>query len=286
MPPSAQERRQMQAADHAAGDEEGERDQHAAGAAADGVERAGAAAVGELHADAEHEGADDERRPDRRDGAAEARHQRRDRNDRRRRDGDQQQAAEEAVGLAAHDQAPPRGGEAELGLEEHRAEREAEHQQRRRGRLAVDQHERDQHARAPAPTAIRNGQSRRGARAATAGSVAAMLMAVSRRVLRRSAAAYEPRPSVFLRSSKPRARRSRPDGAGRRSIRPSSRRTAARPAGRAPPTARTSRSPPNGRCCNRLTTGPAGSDAAIVASCVLRPQPVGRRIVEASRCRD
>ncbi len=58
-----QERRQMQAAEHAADDEEGERHQHAAGAAADGVERAGAAAVGELHADAEHEGADDERGP-------------------------------------------------------------------------------------------------------------------------------------------------------------------------------------------------------------------------------
>ena len=77
-----QERRQMQAADHAAGDEEGERDQHAPGAAAGGVERAGAAAVGELHADAEHEGADHERRPERRDGAAKARHQRRDRHDR------------------------------------------------------------------------------------------------------------------------------------------------------------------------------------------------------------
>ena len=100
MPPSARNGRQMQAADHAADDEERQRDQHAAGAAAGGVERAGAAAVGELHADAEHEGADQQRRPDRRDGAAEARHQRRDRHDDERGDGDQQQPAEQAAGLA------------------------------------------------------------------------------------------------------------------------------------------------------------------------------------------
>ena len=66
--------RQMQAADHAACDEQRERDQHAAGAAARGVERAGAAAVRELHADAEHEGADDQRWSDRRDRAAKAGH--------------------------------------------------------------------------------------------------------------------------------------------------------------------------------------------------------------------
>ena len=88
-----------------------------------------------------------ERRPDRRDGAAEAGHERRDRNDRRRRDGDEQEAAEEPVGLAAHDQAPPRGGEAELGLEEHRAERKAEHQKGCGRRLAVDQNERDEHGK-------------------------------------------------------------------------------------------------------------------------------------------
>ena len=68
-----QDGRQVQAADHAAGNEEGERDDHAAGAAAGRVERAGAAPVRQLHADAEHKGAGNERRPDRRNGAAEAR---------------------------------------------------------------------------------------------------------------------------------------------------------------------------------------------------------------------
>jgi hypothetical protein len=50
-----------------------------------------------------------------------------------------------AIGLAAHDQASPRRRKAELGLEEHRAEREAEDQQRRGRRLSVDQNERDEH---------------------------------------------------------------------------------------------------------------------------------------------
>ncbi len=61
------------------------------GAAARGVERAGAAAVGQLHADAEHEGADDQRVAERRDRAAKTRQERRHRHDDRRRDRDQQQ---------------------------------------------------------------------------------------------------------------------------------------------------------------------------------------------------
>ena len=100
-------------------------------------------------------------RPDRRDGAAEARHQRRDRNDGRRRDSDQQKAAEEAVGLAAHDQAPPRRREAELGLEEHRAERKAEDEQRRAAGWPSIRTSATSTASA-STEAIRNGQSRRG----------------------------------------------------------------------------------------------------------------------------
>jgi len=116
-----------------------------AGAAADRVERAGTATVGELHADAEHKSSGDERRSDRCDGAAEARNQRRNRNDGSRRDGDQQQTAEEAIGLAPHDQASPRRREAELSPEEHRAKREAEDEQSRSRRLSIDQNERNKH---------------------------------------------------------------------------------------------------------------------------------------------
>jgi len=67
-----QKRRQMQTADHAAGDEQRERDQHAPRTPTRRIERAGAAAVSKLHADAEHERTDDERWPDRRNRAAEA----------------------------------------------------------------------------------------------------------------------------------------------------------------------------------------------------------------------
>ena len=67
-----QKGRQMQTSNHAADNKQRERDQHAARTATCGIERAGAAAVGELHADAEHEGADHERWPDWRDRAAEA----------------------------------------------------------------------------------------------------------------------------------------------------------------------------------------------------------------------
>ena len=163
MPPSAQERRQMQAADHAADDEEGERDQHAAGAAAGGVERAGAAAVGELHADAEHEGADDERRPDRRDGAAEARHQRRDRHDRRAR------RWRSAAAPPSNPSASPRtrnrrhdGGEAELGLEERRAERKAERPAAPPTPAARRSAPARPARRVASTAASRNGQSSRG----------------------------------------------------------------------------------------------------------------------------
>ena len=102
-----EECRQVEAAEDAAGDEQRQRDQHAAGAAADGVECARAATVGELHADAEYKRSDDQRRPDRRNGATEAGHQRRDRNDDGRGNTDQQQPAEKAIGLPAHDQPPP-----------------------------------------------------------------------------------------------------------------------------------------------------------------------------------
>ena len=141
-----QKRRQMQAADDAAHDEQRERDQHPAGAAARGVKRAGAAAVRELHADAEHEGADDERRSDRRNGSAEAGHERSDRHDHDRRNGDQQQRANEATRLPAHQKAPPRRRERELGFQKRHAERKAAEDQCRGRKLPVEAHQRDQHS--------------------------------------------------------------------------------------------------------------------------------------------
>ena len=137
----------MQTADHAADNEQRERDQHAPRAAARRVERAGAAAIGELHADAEHESADHQRRPDRRDRAAEAGHERGDRHDHGCRNRDQQQRGEQPARLAAHEEAAPCGRERELGLEECRAEREAENEQRGRSRLSVERDQRDQHGR-------------------------------------------------------------------------------------------------------------------------------------------
>ena len=264
-----------------------ERDQHPARAAADGVERAGAAAVGELHADAEHEGADDERRPDRRDRAAEARHERRDRHDGRGGDRDQQQAAEQAVGLAAHDQTPPRGGEAELGLEERDAEREAETPEARRTPAG----RRSGRARPapPAPAPRRSGTASRDAAGAPRRRIGRGDAHVQFCVgdFRRSANdALRAEAERLLQVVPLACARRQPDGSRRRSIRPSSRRRAARPAGRASPTARTSRSPPSGRCCNRPPPARPARVAAIAASCALRPQAVGRRIVEASRCRD
>ena len=142
--------------------EERQRDQHAAGAAAGGVERAGAAAIGELHADAEGEGADDERGPERRDGAAEFRRQRRDRHDRERGDRDHDQPAEQAARLAAREEAPPRGGVAELGLEEGDAEPEAAEDQRGRGRRPSSSTSATRIAVAPSASA-RNRRSKRAA---------------------------------------------------------------------------------------------------------------------------
>ena len=75
------------------------------------------------------------------DGAAEAGYQRRHRHDDGCGNRDQQQRSEQPVGLAAGDEAPPRGGEAELRLEENRAERKAAQQQAGGGRLPVEKHE-------------------------------------------------------------------------------------------------------------------------------------------------
>ena len=185
----------MQAADHAADDEQRERDQHAARAAARRVERAGAAAVRKLHADAEHERADDERRPDRRDRAAEAGHERGDRHDDERGDRDQQQRAEQAAGLALHQEAAPRGGERELGLEEGDAEREAEHDQRGRGRLPVERDQRDQHGGAE-----HGGDQERPVEPRQAGG-RSFKRRGSSCGCRQANGDYEPKPSVFFRSS-------------------------------------------------------------------------------------
>ena len=65
-----QESRQRETAEHAADHKKQQRDQHASRAAADRIERAGTATVGELHADAEHKGADHQRGSERRDGSA------------------------------------------------------------------------------------------------------------------------------------------------------------------------------------------------------------------------
>ena len=70
--------------------------------------------------------------------------QRRHRHDGQRRIAIDDEPAEEPAGLAAREKAPPRGGVAELGLEECDAEAEAAEDQRGRGWLAVEQHQRDQ----------------------------------------------------------------------------------------------------------------------------------------------
>jgi len=100
--------------------------------------------VAELHADAEHEGADDQRRSERRDGAAIARPERRHRHHRERCDGDDDQAADQTASFTACEKAPPRRGVAELGLEKGDAEAEAAENQRRGSRLAVEQNQRDE----------------------------------------------------------------------------------------------------------------------------------------------
>ena len=86
----------------------------------------------------------DERRSERRDGAAEILLERGDRHDRERADGDHDQPADEAARLPAREEAPPRRGVAEFGFQEGDAEAEAAEDQRRRGGLAVEQHQRDQ----------------------------------------------------------------------------------------------------------------------------------------------
>ena len=184
---------------------------HAARAAADGVERAGAAAVGELHADAEHEGADHQRRPERRDRAAETRHQLGDRNDRSGRNGDQQQAAEKPVGLAAHDQPPPRRGEAELGLEEHRRPAQSRARSAPRPRAGRRSAPARSAPRRPAPR--RSGTASRGAAGAPQRGLRWQQCAHGFVSLDRSCgAAQEPKPSAFFTSSQ----RVRDEATGRR----------------------------------------------------------------------
>ena len=119
-------RRQRQTAEYAADDEEQQRDQHAPRSAANRIERPRAAAVRQLHAGTEDKRADDQRGPERSDGAAVFRQQRRYRHHDDRADRDHDQAAEKPPCLTACQESPPRGGVTELGLEECNSETEAD----------------------------------------------------------------------------------------------------------------------------------------------------------------
>ena len=134
--------------------------------------------------------------------------------------------AEKAVGLAAHDQPPPRRGEAELGLEEHHAERKAEHDQRGGRRLAVDQHQRDQHR--GGQHRRRSGTASRGAatRAAARASVAAEAHGICQLMIGPAAGGSRAEAERLLDVVPAGARRRDRTAAHRRSIRPSSRRRA------------------------------------------------------------
>ena len=168
-----------------------------------------------------------QRRPERRDRAAEARNERRDRHDDDRRDRDQQQAGEQAVGLAAREEAAPRRGEAELGLEKHDAEREAE-QRSARGRAGCPSISTSATRTAVASTRgdqERPVEPRRSAAPSCSGGRSWRAMHQGVAMFRKSAdlirwpaagmrqrAAHEPRPSAFFRSSQ----RVRDDATGRR----------------------------------------------------------------------
>ena len=106
-------------------------------------------------------------------------------------DRDQQQRAEQAAGLAADQKAAPRGGERELGLEEGGAEREAEDEQRRRGGLPVERNQRDQHRGAE-----HGGDQERPVEPRQCGG-----RCQRRGAHRKIRSAYDPKPSVFFRSS-------------------------------------------------------------------------------------
>ena len=175
-------------------------------------------------------------------------------------------APSKPAGLAAHEEAPPRRGEAELGLEERRRRAQSRARSARRtpaGRRAAPARP----ARAAASTAaIRNGQSSARQCAGSAGAVGRSESLIGDVTLIGPLRGLRAEAERLLQVVPLGARRGKRAAAHRRSTRPSSRRRAARPCGRALRTARTSRSPPSGRCCNRSTTGPAGSVAAIAAS--------------------
>ena len=255
----------MQAADHAAGDEERERDDHAAGAAADGVERAGAAAVGELHADAEHERADQQRRPERRDRAAEAR-------------APALATGTIAAAAMAISSKPPRKPSAWPRTISRRHDAVKLNSALRNTTPSAKpstisaaaagwpsirtsaistrggQHRRDQER----PVETRQRAPQHGLRWQQCSWLCQLMIGPAARLKSRSRAPSSHRPSGCATR--------RPDGAHRRSIRPSSRHRAARRAGRASPTARTSWSPPSGRCCSRRRPDRPAASLAIAAS--------------------
>src|SRR5262249_4040642 len=142
--PQRKKGRQRQATKDASDHEEQQCDQHAARAATDGVEGARAAAIGELHTDAETERPYDKRRTQRRDRSAVSLAERGDRrHDKRAYDNDDQ-TADQTTRITARHETPPGGGIAEFGLEKCNAKSEAAEYQRGRRRRAVEQPQSDQ----------------------------------------------------------------------------------------------------------------------------------------------
>ena len=127
--------RHVQDAGDRTGDERGERDQHAHAAAAGRVERPRCAAASQLHADAEHERADDDRHADRRDRAANqpaedlAVGEQRQEDDARHRE--HQHLRAQAAAAALGDRRPPRRREPERGVIEDKAGAGADQEERR-----------------------------------------------------------------------------------------------------------------------------------------------------------
>jgi hypothetical protein len=97
----------MQTADDAADDEKQQRNQHASRTTADCIECARAAAIGELHTDAEHECANDEGWSDGSNGPAETGQPRRHRDYDDCRQGNQQQDRQQTAGLSMQEKAAP-----------------------------------------------------------------------------------------------------------------------------------------------------------------------------------
>src|SRR4029079_896917 len=114
---------------------------------ADRVERARAAAIGELHAQAENERAYDQRRAKRCNRSTIFRAERGDRHHDERADHNDNETTDQTTRVTARQETPPRGRVAEFGLEEGDAKSEAAKNEGGGRRLMIEQHKGDQDCR-------------------------------------------------------------------------------------------------------------------------------------------